>query len=223
MVIFPGAQWCHRHQMDHVSLKIAKKLSTRFEKQLKAPNILKGLHSKHLFCLLWFISKLLFSAFLLNILTLAVHKSAHVLLNQHLRQTDTQRNGHPEMLQLCQLWHNKFDAEKQQVAAPPRAPKLGCNNSALSLMVPTSSWSRRWGSCSALVQTRQAPGFCFAKCWRASLEVVQLLQSHSFTQPHRQTVQHLIYYLAREKLKDSCNAWMVITESNQMSICHGAA
>lgn len=62
--------------MEHVSLKIAKKLSTRFEKQLKAPNILKGLHSKHLFCLLWFIAKLLFSAFLLNILTLAVHKSA---------------------------------------------------------------------------------------------------------------------------------------------------
>lgn len=139
MVIFPGAQWCHRHQMDHVSLKIAKKLSTRFEKQLKAPNILKGLHSKHLFCLLWFISKLLFSAFLLNILTLAVHKSAHVLLNQHLRQTDTQRNGHPEMLQLCQLWHNKFDAEKQQVAAPPRAP----NPSWDVTTQPSASWSQR--------------------------------------------------------------------------------
>lgn len=76
---------------EHVSLKTAWKLSTGFEKPLKVVNIPKGWYSKHLFSLLWFISKLPFSVLWLNILLLAVLKAGRVSLSQHLRWTDRHR------------------------------------------------------------------------------------------------------------------------------------
>lgn len=76
---------------EHVSLKTARKLSTGFEKPLKGVNIPKGWYSKHLFSLLWFISKLPFSLLWLNFLLLAVLKVGRVSLSQHLRWMDRQR------------------------------------------------------------------------------------------------------------------------------------
>lgn len=69
---------------------------------------------------------------------------------------------------------------------------------------------------------QKAAGFFSCKCWRTEHPwswSSSYFWGPSFMQPHGQTLQHLVRYLAR----DRHNAWMVITEYNQMSLCHRAA